>query len=205
MKKMISILLSFLIISTLTACEKNITGVRAVKPSTGVNDVLEAGMAEADKKNLEEMPENSIYNFEPEYKEPSYQDITPPEHFEVSSPELLESGDYDVDLTILSPTMAYSQLYYITLMPEDYIGKVMKVKGVFIYSQEKGSDQYYFSCFVLDDGACCAQGIEFIPTDEYSYPEDFPGYGEEFTLIGTFDTYVEGGHTYCTLRNAEIL
>ena len=57
----------------------------------------------------------------------------------------------------------------------------------------------------MDATACCAQGIEFNPTDDYTYPDDFPLDGDTVTVEGEFDTYVEDGYKYCTLRNAKIL
>ena len=63
-------------------------------------------------------------------------------------------------------------------------------------------DKYYFTCIVQDATACCAQGIEFIMTDDYKYPDDYPEDGSEITVVGTFDTYEENGNTYATLRNA---
>ena len=48
------------------------------------------------------------------------------------------------------------------------------------------------SLFLFSAAACCAQGIEFILTDDYA------------TVIGSFDTYYEGEYLYCTLRDAVI-
>ena len=56
-----------------------------------------------------------------------------------------------------------------------------------------------------DAAACCSQGIEFVLTDEYSYPDDYPEEGREICVVGVFDTYQEGGYTYCTLRDAKML
>lgn len=52
--------------------------------------------------------------------------------------------------------------------------------------------------------ACCAQGMEFVLTDDYSYPNDYPREGDEITVTGVFDTYMEGDYMYCTLRDANL-
>lgn len=67
------------------------------------------------------------------------------------------------------------------------------------------TDNYYFTCIIQDATACCAQGIEFVLTDDYIYPDDYPKADEEICVSGVFDTYMEGDYTYCTLRNAKLL
>ena len=77
--------------------------------------------------------------------------------------------------------------------------------GTFAYYHDKTTDQYYIACLIQDATACCSQGIEFVLTDDYSYPDDYPEAGNEICVIGIFDTYQEGSNTYCTLRNAEFV
>ncbi len=108
----------------------------------------------------------------------------------------------DVDLTVLSSTMVYSEVYNMMVTPNDYIGKIVKIKGQFVPYYDESTDKYYFACFISDATACCSQGIEFILTDDYSYPEDYPQEGDTICVVGTFDTYMEGENMYCTLRNA---
>ncbi len=108
----------------------------------------------------------------------------------------------DVDLTVLSSTMVYSEVYNMMISPDDYKGKVVKMKGQFVPYYDESTGNYYFACFISDATACCSQGIEFILTDEYSYPEDYPHEGDTICVVGTFDTYMEGENMYCTLRNA---
>ena len=72
-----------------------------------------------------------------------------------------------------------------------------------IYDEEK--DKHYFACIIRDATQCCAQGIEFEPTDDYVYPDDFPEEGGEVCVTGVFDKYSEDGNNYLTLRNAVLL
>ncbi len=110
----------------------------------------------------------------------------------------------DVDLTQLSSTMVYSEVYNMMTVPEDYIGKKVKMTGAFSVYHDEQQDINYYACIIQDATACCSQGMEFVLTDSYTYPDDYPAEGEEVTVVGTFDTYEEGEYTYCTLRNAEL-
>jgi hypothetical protein len=114
------------------------------------------------------------------------------------------AGECDVDLTVLSSTMVYSEVYNMMYYPENYIGKTVKMKGLYAVYHDENTGKFYHACIIQDATACCEQGIEFETTDEYKYPEDYPGQGEEVCVTGIFDTYQEGEYTYCTLRNARI-
>ena len=116
----------------------------------------------------------------------------------------------DVDLTKLSSTMVYSEVYNMMYSPDDYIGKTVKMKGQFDVYQavdENGAflpGQIYFACVIADATACCAQGLEFVLTGDYTYPDDYPELGTEITVVGTFQTYEENGYLYCQLVDAKL-
>ncbi len=120
------------------------------------------------------------------------------------SPTTAES-EAEVDLTALSSTVVYSEVYNMMVMPENYIGKTVKMRGDYAMYHDEATGNNYFACIIKDATACCANGIEFVLTDDYSYPQDYPAEGEEITVVGTFDTYDENGSIYCTLRNAVLL
>ncbi len=110
----------------------------------------------------------------------------------------------DVDLTTLSATLVYSEVYNMMTNPSSYEGKVVKMKGLFSLYQDEATGNEYYACIIRDATACCAQGIEFKP-ETAVYPDDFPNEGEEVMVVGVFDTYMEGEYLYCTLRNAQLL
>ncbi|MBQ9543987.1 MAG: hypothetical protein IJV00_02530 [Clostridia bacterium] len=114
----------------------------------------------------------------------------------------VQSDRIDVDLTQLSSTMVYSEVYSMLTEPEIFLGKKIKMKGSFAYAQ--GDGRYYFACIIADATACCSQGIEFVLGEERSFPDEYPGVGEEITVEGIFDTYYEGENRYCQLINAEM-
>lgn len=110
----------------------------------------------------------------------------------------------DVDLTILSATMVYAEVYSMYVNPDEYIGKIVKMQGSFSVEDIPMAGMLYFSVIIEDALGCCAQGIEFELEGDYSYPSDYPEIGAEITVVGEFETYYEGEMMYCRLKNAVI-
>lgn len=115
-----------------------------------------------------------------------------------------KAENYDVDLTKLSSTMVYSEVYNMMMTPDKYMGKKVKMSGNFGIYQDETTGKIYFACLIADATACCSQGIEFVLDGDYSYPDDYPEINSLITVSGTFDTYEEDGYTYCQLINAEM-
>lgn len=88
------------------------------------------------------------------------------------------------------------------ISPEDYIGKIVKMCGSFAIYEDESTGKIYYACVIADATACCSQGIEFVLEGDYSYPADYPELGDEITVTGEFETYEEGGITYCQLSGA---
>ena len=109
----------------------------------------------------------------------------------------------DLDLTVLSGTVVYSQVYDMMMEPERYMGMQVRMKGSFSYFQDPNTMKEYFAVIIADATACCAQGIEFV-WDGHKYPEDYPTLGTELTVTGAFSTYEENGFTYLQLKDAEV-
>ncbi len=110
----------------------------------------------------------------------------------------------DIDLTKLSSVLVYSQVYEIMYAPEDFVGKTIRMQGTYSSYYDEGTDTLYNACIIRDATACCAQGIEFVLTDDYAYPEDYPKDGDEVTVTGVFDIYEEDQLQYTTLRNSRL-
>lgn len=114
--------------------------------------------------------------------------------------------DLDVDLTALSSTMVYAEVYNMMTAPESYVGKIVKMHGQFAVYEAEETGLKYFACVISDATACCQQGLEFVLSDtSLSYPDDYPTLDTEITVIGEFQTYLEDGDTYCHLANSTIL
>ena len=123
----------------------------------------------------------------------------------LSNPEVNSSGDVDIDLTSLSATFVYSEVFNMMVSPADYEGKKVKMEGTCNMYQDPDTGKKYYACIVQDATQCCSQGLEFV-LDESEYTEDdYPEIGSDITLEGTFATYMENGNQYLTMLNAKLL
>ena len=113
-------------------------------------------------------------------------------------------GTVDLDLTKISGTVVYSQVYDMMVEPESYMGQRIRIRGNFSYFQDPDTKQEYFAAVIADATACCAQGIEFVWRGEHTYPQDYPPLDTEITVTGTFSTYFEGDYMYVQLADAEV-
>lgn len=160
--------------------------------TTGVGDILAVAQSESETTTTTEVSETTADTEE-----------TNPYDIEARLADGAEG--VDIDLTVLSANMVYSEVFAMVYSPEEYIGKVIKMEGTFVYYYDENADKEYFACIVRDATQCCAQGIEFVTTSDFTYPDDFPAEGEDICVIGIFDTYEEGRNTYLTLRDSVIV
>ena len=182
MKKGYFILLGMVLI----ACSStDNSGSHAPGQTSSVEDVLEQGMAEADGRTGT-----------------AAADAPAPEIRVDETTVLSEDTAVDVDLTTISSSMVYSVVYDMVYNPDPYLGKTVKMQGLFTTIYDEENNKRYYACVIQDATACCSQGIEFVLKDERVYPEEYPEIGEEITVIGTFDSYDEGMYRFCTLNDA---
>lgn len=111
------------------------------------------------------------------------------------------SEPVDVDLTKLSSTFVYAEVYNMVTNPSDYIGKTVKMDGTM--NRYTTSSRELYACLILDATACCAQGIAFEWAGEHAESE-YPPQGAMITVVGTFSTFEEDGVTYCYLADATL-
>ncbi|MBR1623272.1 MAG: hypothetical protein IJ675_05125, partial [Pseudobutyrivibrio sp.] len=76
----------------------------------------------------------------------------------------------DLDLTALSSTMIYSEVFNMVMEPEAYEGQTVKMDGICNVYVDEETDKTYYACIVQDATQCCAQGLEFI-LDESLYDQ----------------------------------
>lgn len=107
------------------------------------------------------------------------------------------SGEIDVDLTKLSSTMVYSEVYNMMTEPEKYYGKKVRMNGTTSVYHDGTDGNDYYACVIKDATECCAQGIEFVLNDG-KYPEA----NTNVTVTGTFSSYKIGDYEYYTLVDA---
>ena len=103
------------------------------------------------------------------------------------------ASNLDVDLTTLSSTMVYSEVYNMMYEPDRYVGKRIKMDGQFAVYEDPNTGAVYTACIIMDATACCSQGLEFVLAGKKTYPNDYPEFGSEITVTGTFQLYDENG------------
>ncbi len=119
-----------------------------------------------------------------------------------TAPTTTEAKSVDLDLTALSSTVVYSEVYNMLITPDDYKGKMIKMKGNFNQYYDEESKKTYNAVIIPDATACCQQGLEFQLADNSN-----PNFeqGTEITVEGSFNTYSDGKFIYCYLENAQIV
>ena len=102
----------------------------------------------------------------------------------------------DLDLTKMSATMIYSTIFDMLIMPEDYVEKIIKVKGWFETYTDPQTGEMYYAVVVPDATACCQQGLEFVWKGNHTYPDDFPKPGQNITVTGIYKMIENDGISY---------
>lgn len=103
----------------------------------------------------------------------------------------------DVNLTRLSRTIVYSEVYNMLTHPGEYGGTTVRMHGKFSVYENPQNGARYFACAIADATACCSQGLEFVLNGTYAYPRNYPSLGSDVTVTGEFRTYEEEGNLYC--------
>mgnify|MGYP004594406669 CR=1 FL=1 len=105
----------------------------------------------------------------------------------------VESSAAEIDLTSMSSTMVYSYVFNMVSAPDDFIGQRFRIQGIYDEGLWEPTNQMYHYIIIADATACCAQGLEFVLTDESAaYPQP----GDEIEISGVFSTYEEEGNLY---------
>ena len=96
------------------------------------------------------------------------------------SSEAAEEKEPDIlDLTFMSSTAVYSEVLNMMTSPEQYRFRKMKINGIFGYRTNEETGKMIFGCVILDATQCCEQGIEFIRSGDYTFPDDYPEPGDQ--------------------------
>ena len=111
---------------------------------------------------------------------------------------------YDIDISRMSGTMVYGQVYQMVMYPSKYLGKHIKMKGIFSSYYEEMERRFY-GCVIADALACCSQGLAFELAKPRKYPEQYPAEGDAIIVEGDFDYEKdEGGGGFPIIRNADM-
>ena len=113
-----------------------------------------------------------------------------------------QGGAVDVDLTQLSSTLVYAEVYNMATNPQEYVGKTVRIRGNLVYQVVNGQpNPDYMACLISDATACCAQGIEFVLSQPL---EEYPELGSMVTVTGVLTSYESGENTFLRLNDANL-
>ena len=197
MKRLLLILLAAGILGSTAACGK-LRRETAI-PGTTETYITKPTAAEPSEGTGERVPTEAFAPSEEISKTEA------PETAAASDP-----SDVDVDLTVLSSTMVYAEVLNMMTEPNAYDGKTVKIRGRFGASygyRPDGTineDVLIFACIIADATACCSQGIEFVLSGAYTFPEDYPELDSEITVTGTFKSGEQNGIPYFRVINAQM-
>ena len=190
MKQLFCLLLAACMMASLCACGKD-SGKDARNDASSSNEESSASAESIPTPKEQETPDEQQTPEEPEQTQTSADGV-------------------EVDLTVLSSTMVYSEVYNMLYNdPAHYLGKTVKARGGFsIYQLVTDGvlqpDPVAYACIIADATACCAEGMEFVLEGDYTYPDDYPELGAEITVIGEFQSYEENGMTWYHQVNARL-
>lgn len=105
----------------------------------------------------------------------------------------------DWDLSRLSATMAYGQLTHMLMYPETYVGKTVRMNGVYRPEIDGQGNTAYHFIVIYDQAACCELGIEFT-TSSRSVTFPIPQTDAQIQLTGVFDLCYDMGELFPCLR-----
>lgn len=112
---------------------------------------------------------------------------------------MASSGNF-IDLTKLSSTMVYAEVFNMLSAPDSYVGKTVRMNGTAVCLTNPETNQLYYACIIADATGCCAQGLEYVLTEGEHYPE----LDSNITVTGTFALYYENGYQSFHLVDAQL-
>ena len=120
------------------------------------------------------------------------------------NPNLSTNLTPDLDLSKMSSTVVYAEINNIQYDPTQYLGKVIRLRGLYAFHREPSTDMVYYACVVPDATACCMQGMEFVPAAEPMDPDNYLKDSADITVTGRLEIYVEENNSYLHLVDAEV-
>lgn len=115
-----------------------------------------------------------------------------------------EAAKVDFDFTKMNSTVLMSHMYRLAANPKEFVGKTLRISGMFLTRVDASDGKRYFGCLMGDPGecSCCAPGgvFEFMPKDPCVWPTDFPPLESRITVIGRLQMFEVGDNN---LRHTE--
>lgn len=110
----------------------------------------------------------------------------------------------DLDLSQMSGTIVYAEVYNLMYDPAPYLGKILRIRGYYSFFRDPVTDSVYYACVIPDATACCMQGIEFVPAEEPADPDHYLEDSADLTVTGRLEMYDDNGVSYLHLVNADV-
>ncbi len=185
MKKLIALLMAGILVFALCACggQNQPEPADTTAPPSGNVDVINT----TDPGTTISVPETGA--------DITTSSLAVSENVEQEAALAAKLADYkvDIDLEGLNKNMITAQMTAITQDPSSYLGKTIRVTGVYDQTYYEPTDQYYNYVLGYDETGCCAAwGIEF-------YGDPVPDKIDAYTpisMVGTISTYDEEGIAY---------
>ena len=184
MKRILALVLSLITAAALTACGGSQAAIKGGSGGTAtVAQIMEnAGkQREAPAENTAEAPQPA------ETETPAQRTETAP-----------ASDGVDIDLTQMNATMVFAEVSNIMYMPDDYIGKIIRMRGTASSATDPETGNTYHAVIIQDATACCASGLDYILLDGQEYPAD----ETDVTVTGEFELFEENDFFYGQLKDA---
>ena len=109
-----------------------------------------------------------------------------------SEPAPAPAPKIDYDLSNMGYNMLSGITFEMLIEPEKYADKTVKICGQF-YTEVEEAIRYY-SVIIWDATLCCPAGMDFIPPDTMTFPDDFPPEETTITVTGTLHENTEDGN-----------
>ena len=114
------------------------------------------------------------------------------------------SDGIDVNLSAMNSLMATAEFQKLTASPTDYVGKTIKISGLYDprYSEQTKTLYHYV---VLEAAAeCCPHEMEFYWIGNHKYPNDYPAKQQKIEIVGVYGPHKILGQNYYRLSIDDI-
>lgn len=202
MKHKVKILLLCLLLFTVSGCSRNENSRNRTSSGSSVDKVISDQIDNASEQRIED---DGTQSSEPAAEDSGADESSQTEAF--AETDASDTAGVDYDLTAMSSDMVYATVYQMMTAPNTYVGKTIRMEGLYYGYYYETTGQEYHYCVIQDALACCAQGLEFVWGDgSHIYPDEYPEENAEIVVQGVFETYQEDGdeNLYCRLKDAAL-
>jgi len=124
--------------------------------------------------------------------------------FALSCSKDADNDGVDVDLSVLSTTMAQAEYENIVSNSGKYIGKTIRAAGIYYTMVNEQTGDLYHYVIIVQGDECCQLGFEFKRDGEYTVPDDYPGRNEAIEVTGVLSRGEDRAFPYLYLASAEM-